>query len=62
MDRGMKATIRAALLAAVAAAGLLLTACSNVNIIDLLTTEVKRATNKFLVVEGVKNPPRPRPT
>ena len=53
MDRRMKATLRAALLAAVAAAGLLLTACSNVNIIDLLTTEVKRATNKFLIVQSV---------
>jgi hypothetical protein len=53
MDRRVKATIRAALLAAVAAAGMLLSACSNVNLVALLTTEVMRATNKFLVVQSV---------
>jgi hypothetical protein len=53
MDRRVRTPIRAALLAAIGAAGLLLAACSNVNLVQLLTTEVMRATNKFLVVNAV---------
>ncbi len=53
MDRRVKVPLRAALLAAVAAAGLLLTACSPTNLIDLLTTEVKLANNKYLIVNSV---------
>ncbi len=53
MDRRVRTLIRTAFLAAVAAAGLLLASCSNVNLVALLTTEVKRATNKFLVVNTV---------
>ena len=53
MDRRVRTLIRAALLAAVGAAGLLLAACSNVNLVQLLTTEVMRATNKFLVIQSV---------
>jgi hypothetical protein len=52
MNNGM----RAALLAAIALATILLGTCSDTNIIALLTSEVKRANNKFLIVEGVKNP------
>jgi hypothetical protein len=56
MDRRMKTIVRAGLLAAVAISAVLLAACSDVNIVSLLTTEVKRANNKFLIVQGVKNP------
>jgi hypothetical protein len=53
MDRRMKTIVRAGLLAAVAISAVLLAACSDVNIISLLTTEVKRANNKFLVIQSV---------
>ncbi|MBE3065682.1 MAG: Ig-like domain-containing protein, partial [Spirochaetes bacterium] len=56
MDRRMRPCIRAALLAAIALATLLLGTCSETNIVALLTSEVKRANNKFLKVDGVKNP------
>ncbi len=49
MNYGM----RAALLAAVALATLLLGTCSDTNIVQLLTDEVKAANHKFLVVKSV---------
>jgi hypothetical protein len=49
MNNGM----RAALLAAIALATLLLGTCSDTNLVALLTNEVKRANNKFLVVQSV---------
>jgi hypothetical protein len=45
--------MRAALLAAIALATLLLGTCSDTNLVALLTNEVKRANNKFLVVQSV---------
>ncbi len=50
----MRPCIRAALLAAIALATILLGTCSETNIVALLTSEVKRANNKFLVVESVE--------
>lgn len=52
----MRPCIRAALLAAIALATVLLGTCSDTNLVALLTSEVKRANNMFLTVEGVKNP------
>jgi hypothetical protein len=50
MNNGM----RAALLAAIALATLLLGTCSDTNLVALLTNEVKRANNKFLVLKSVE--------
>jgi hypothetical protein len=49
----MRPCIRAALLAAIALATVLLGTCSDTNLVALLTSEVKRANNKFLVIQSV---------
>jgi hypothetical protein len=49
MNNGM----RAALLLLVAVSAVLLTTCSDTNIVALLTNEVKRANNKFLLIQSV---------
>jgi hypothetical protein len=45
--------MRAGLLAAIALATLLLGTCSDTNLVALLTNEVKRANNKFLIIQDI---------
>lgn len=49
MNNGM----RAALLLLIAISAVLLTTCSDTNIVALLTSEVKRANNRFLIVQDI---------
>lgn len=53
MDRRVRTLMRAALLVASAVGGLLLASCSPTNLVALLTDEVMRATNKYLVILSV---------